>query len=256
MDWSNPIGSAVSGGFGIIGQLVNYGLQKKLAAQQNEYNLQMWNLQNEYNSPQAQMQRLEDAGLNKALMYGQGSTGNAGNAPQMVTPEAPQIDKHLAELAHAFNIEGIKTAIANRKKAQAEARIATNNAYVQEEETKGLEALGGASGRLRYDPNTGLYSYLMPDGDGTGDYVYNSGLSGIAYTTALKILSDNFRNNSLLVPRAGLIDESKFLTHKRAEYLMPQITMRNFEADWYDKLGYWSGPATTILKALLTVLRH
>ena len=88
MDWSNPIGSAVSGGFGLIGQAINYGFQKKLAAQQNEYNLNMWNLQNEYNSPQAQMQRLEDAGLNKALMYGQGSTGNAGNAPQMVTPKS------------------------------------------------------------------------------------------------------------------------------------------------------------------------
>ena len=250
MDWSNPIGSAVSGGFGIIGQLANYGLQKRLAAQQNEYNLQMWNLQNEYNSPQAQMQRLEDAGLNKALMYGQGSTGNAGNAPQMVTPEAPQIDKHMAELAQAFNIEGIKTAIANRRKATAEARSAEVSAKVAEQSYKAQEIFGK---EYAYDPVTGLYISKTSPGvklayDGTDD--------GYAASQLMNILSQNFRNNSLLFPRMGLIGESKNLTTKRAEMLAPQILMRNYDADWYKQLGYWSGPATTILKALLTVLRH
>lgn len=41
------------------------------------YNLDLWAKQNEYNSPKAQMQRLEEAGLNPNLMYGQGTTGIA-----------------------------------------------------------------------------------------------------------------------------------------------------------------------------------
>lgn len=46
-----------------------------------ERNKEMWNLQNEYNSPAAQMKRYQDAGLNPNLVYGQGTPGNAQNSP-------------------------------------------------------------------------------------------------------------------------------------------------------------------------------
>lgn len=53
-----------------------------------------WDLQNAYNSPEAQMQRYRDAGLNPALMYGQGNSGNASpiqgadvQNPQTRSPE-------------------------------------------------------------------------------------------------------------------------------------------------------------------------
>jgi hypothetical protein len=42
----------------------------------------MFDYQNEYNTPKKQMQRLHEAGLNPALMYGQGTTGNASGYPQ------------------------------------------------------------------------------------------------------------------------------------------------------------------------------
>lgn len=53
-------------------------MNMEIAKYQNDRNLEMWNLQNEYNTPQAQMQRLIDAGLNPNLMYSQGNLGNAG----------------------------------------------------------------------------------------------------------------------------------------------------------------------------------
>ena len=43
---------------------------------------EMWKTQNAYNTPMKQMERLKQAGLNPALMYGQGNTGNANNVPQ------------------------------------------------------------------------------------------------------------------------------------------------------------------------------
>lgn len=46
---------------------------------QNSYNEQMWDKQNKYNSPQMQMARLKEAGLSPHLMYGKGSTGEAGS---------------------------------------------------------------------------------------------------------------------------------------------------------------------------------
>ena len=45
--------------------------------------LNMWNLQNEYNSPTQQMARIRAAGLNPNLVYGNGVAGNSsGSTPQ------------------------------------------------------------------------------------------------------------------------------------------------------------------------------
>lgn len=45
--------------------------------------LKMWNMNNEYNTPKAQMERLLEAGLNPNLAYSIASSGNAsGSAPQ------------------------------------------------------------------------------------------------------------------------------------------------------------------------------
>lgn len=54
----------------------NYLMQQ----QQNAYELEMWNLKNQYDSPAAQMQRYQDAGLNPNLIYGQQNV--SGNTPQ------------------------------------------------------------------------------------------------------------------------------------------------------------------------------
>lgn len=42
---------------------------------------EMWNMQNEYNSPLEQMKRYADAGLSPYLIYGQGTPGNAQSQP-------------------------------------------------------------------------------------------------------------------------------------------------------------------------------
>lgn len=44
--------------------------------EQNAYNLYTWNLQNEYNSPKAQMQRFAEAGLNPNLIYSRSNTAS------------------------------------------------------------------------------------------------------------------------------------------------------------------------------------
>lgn len=46
---------------------------------QYQQNLDLWNKQNEYNAPTAQMQRLQAAGLNPNLVYGNGVSGNSSN---------------------------------------------------------------------------------------------------------------------------------------------------------------------------------
>lgn len=58
-----------------------FAREERLAQQQ--WIEQMYERNNSYNSPAAQMQRLKDAGLNPDLMYSRGDVGNA------TTPEAP-----------------------------------------------------------------------------------------------------------------------------------------------------------------------
>lgn len=48
--------------------------------------IEMWNLQNAYNDPRAQMARFRAAGLSPHLMYGQGNPGNASAPPAYQPP--------------------------------------------------------------------------------------------------------------------------------------------------------------------------
>lgn len=54
----------------------------ELAKYQNDWNLQQWNRENEYNSPLEQMKRLEAAGLNPNLVYGNGATTLSASSPR------------------------------------------------------------------------------------------------------------------------------------------------------------------------------
>jgi len=237
MDWSNPAGQAVSGAFGLLGSYLNYRYQKNLAEQQNQYNIDMWKMQNEYNSPQAQMQRFEEAGLNPNLIYSQGNAGNATHAPQMVTPQAPELSEDMRRLGEAFNIEGLRTAIANRKKAQAEAKDAAANAERNELELFAEKAFGS---KYALDPLTGRYVLRPVDRAGEVTVIHPA-----AYFMN-RILENNFRTNSLLIPRSNLINSTIGLNTKRGQYLQPQITIGNYGAK-HVPWTYWTGIGTNIL---------
>lgn len=236
-------GQAVSGAFGLLGGYLQYKYNQRLAEQQNQYNLNMWNLQNEYNSPQAQMKRYEEAGLNPALMYSQGNPGNASSAPQMVTPEAPELSRDMRELGKAFNIEGLKTIIARRKQAQAEARQAKAVADDAESNNGALENLYW---NYSFDPRTGQFVYDGGINSQNGNDISSKDVlptvGAMSRAKAMRILSDNYRTNALLVPRAGLIGSQSSLNAKRQELLAPQIRYWNFNSTpWRMKTNFWIG---------------
>ncbi|WGL31374.1 DNA pilot protein [Dipodfec virus UOA04_Rod_997] len=107
---------------------LNNEAQMRLAKYQNDYNMQMWNKENEYNSPKAQMARLDEAGLNKALMYSQGSTGNASSPAPAATPNIDYSGikpaYHVSRMAAAGdalkNMIGIAEAVEEYKKTRLE----------------------------------------------------------------------------------------------------------------------------------------
>lgn len=71
--------------------------QKDMLKYQNNMNLSNWSLQNQYNTPASQMQRLKDAGLNPNLIYQQGgATSQAGEiaAPSQTNFSEPLINSN------------------------------------------------------------------------------------------------------------------------------------------------------------------
>lgn len=106
--------------FGSVNQSNTIRAQKELAQFQFDKNVEMWNMQNEYNTPSAQMSRLQDAGLNPNLVYGSGSVvGNTtSNPPQY---QAPNIKYNWVPNANAFL--SVLGAYQNYQKNQAEVNL-------------------------------------------------------------------------------------------------------------------------------------
>lgn len=65
----------------------NNKANRELAAYQYEQNLAQWYRENEYNSPSAQMKRLESAGINPNMAFASGSVSNtSASSPQYEAP--------------------------------------------------------------------------------------------------------------------------------------------------------------------------
>lgn len=81
MGWQAVAAAAGNAATGILGNVLNNRYAKKQLERQNEFNKEMWALDNAYNSPAAQMERLRAAGLNPNLVYGNGSAVNTSKGP-------------------------------------------------------------------------------------------------------------------------------------------------------------------------------
>lgn len=66
-----------------------------LTREMRQSDIEMWHKANAYNSPIQQMQRLREAGLNPNLIYGNGATHTAQQAP---SAKVPEIQNELASM--------------------------------------------------------------------------------------------------------------------------------------------------------------
>ena len=71
----------------------NNAMAYKIMQDQNQFNLNQWNATNAYNTPTAQRQRYEDAGINPYMALSSMSNGNvqsqldAAPSPNLITPQ-------------------------------------------------------------------------------------------------------------------------------------------------------------------------
>lgn len=123
---------------------------------QRRDNIEFWQMQNEYNSPQAQMKRFQEAGLNPHLIYGQ---GNPGNASPISTPDVQSPSFRSPEWGNAISAGGLSYINAiydlDIKQAQIENLRAQNTVINEEAQLK-------AAYRNRSVFDLGLESELRP----------------------------------------------------------------------------------------------
>ena len=145
--------------------------------EQNDWNFKMWNLQNEYNTPKAQMARFAEAGLNPNLIYGQASSGNAGS---LTSASARGLSGALGSISSAFQTAmALKQFSANLNNVRAQnslihsqRSVAEANARRINYETEWLKKHGTSS----FDSSTiragkSLLDYAQPVADSVGRYV-------------------------------------------------------------------------------------
>lgn len=94
-----------------------FGQAKELQSIQNNYQTEMWNKTNEYNSAENQRKRLEQAGLNPYLMMSGGSAGtsSAMNGSSASAPSAGGVGlpspSQIAAQAPSYDFSGIGSSI-------------------------------------------------------------------------------------------------------------------------------------------------
>lgn len=93
----------------------------ELAAYQNQANTEYLNQQNQYNSPASQMRRFEEAGLNKNLIFGQGTPGNQPSAQQAADPgrvDWQQVSANMVPLLNQSKLVQAQVDATNAKTRQ------------------------------------------------------------------------------------------------------------------------------------------
>ena len=129
------IGSFIDAGASVYNTERTIKANKEMAEYAYSKDLEMWERQNEYNTPAAQMQRFSDAGLNPNLIYGQGTSGNAVQLPKYQAP-------NLESKYHTDAVGAIGAYFDNRvKKASVDNLKAQNeNIHTQNENLKSQTA--------------------------------------------------------------------------------------------------------------------
>ena len=123
------LGSLISGVVGLVSNLFTNNKNAQIARENNEFNAQqsllqhqrnieLWNMNNEYNTPANQIKRLEEAGLSPYLAYSNGAAGgtaSAPSAPSAMRAESYQFKNPLSGLTEIMGLLSSVESLKNQK---------------------------------------------------------------------------------------------------------------------------------------------
>lgn len=130
------LGSAASSAFGALSSALQNKGERKNMRLANRLNIKLWNKQNEYNHPLAQMDRLKTAGLNPNLIYGTSPTSAVGNADKIAPVSKPDYKMDIPSPM----VGAIQAAQFRNTQAQTDNYKAQNEVLVQDAVLKAAQA--------------------------------------------------------------------------------------------------------------------
>ena len=98
---------------------INRSFQREMYQRQYDDAIKFWQMQNEYNLPSAQVQRIKDSGLNAALLYSNGAPQNVATAAP-AQPQKPSGAQTSAAFSNPLDLAQYALLDAQREKMAAE----------------------------------------------------------------------------------------------------------------------------------------
>jgi len=105
-----PIAAAIAAGSSVLGtglsalstnraNRANRDFQSEMYNRQYKDSIDFWHMQNAYNSPESQMQRMKDAGINPLVPFTSGSGMASSQAGQIQTPQRGNYDQKTPDFS-------------------------------------------------------------------------------------------------------------------------------------------------------------
>lgn len=140
------LGSIATAAIPVADKLWDSYNSRKAAKKQYNYQMEMWNANNLYNSPLQQMERLREAGLNPNLVYGNGSathTATMASAPSVKVPGGRNYFENALLAYQAENLQEQNKQIAvNTEVAARQAQILKQDERIKRKEAELFERYG------------------------------------------------------------------------------------------------------------------
>lgn len=220
---------------------------RQQAEWQNQVNVQNWQMQNEYNTPSNQMKRLQEAGLNPNLMYGNGSasTGNATGAPDAASVNSAPMSAPRANIDFSrFGTDAMQAAISLRQQDNndklAQSQVDYNRAKVATEEAKALNLMAGTD-LTKWDLDKGqrLFDILKGNEEKRGQLMQSqidSNTQGIAESNSRirvneKTVEEKAANIQLIQERTGLTTMQAALVNQQIGEVAARILLMRAQTD-------------------------
>lgn len=225
--------SLISAGGNLLGGLFNASAQSsanrtniQLQREQQSWNELMWQKQNEYNTPAAQIQRMREAGLNPALMYSQGNVGNAESV-KPVSPASVQpvtgLGVGVASAGDAIadgimKLEQVKQMRAQTRMLQAKADQTVASTLTHEDYTNYLRAKIGLTNKQSE----------LADSKVAFQDIYNTSLPGLLYNRKRQGELSNQKlqvDMALQAAQLSLYRQKVFLTKAQTQYYLSAVKL-------------------------------
>lgn len=208
---------------------LDLGAQIMQSDMANAHELEMWNLNNAYNTPAAQMQRMKDAGLNPMLFYQQGNPGNSASAPGTHAPNghvSPHQDT-LNRILGAMQIIGsfnnmLSQAFGVTEQAYDVGLKRNELAWSNMDYSAASSLMPGFGHGRSASPGYRIVEGVAPDGSTTSSLTdsldpFNPNFSPMQFRVLQKLGIPNY------YPKQITAEANAYLSGKRAEY-----------QDWYN----------------------